>query len=240
MGMPITVAIVDSLVVQGDIDEIFCYFVAIDERFSTYKPTSEIAKINRGELAREAYSVEMKEILSLCEQTKKETNGYFDMLHNSVYDPSGLVKGWAIQKASEQLHKKGFKNFYIDAGGDMQTSGRNEKGEAWNVGIRNPFHREEHVKILSIEGLAVATSGTYIRGEHIYNPHQEGLLQTSVVSLTVIGPTIYDADRFATAAFAMGEKGISFIASVSGFEGYMIDATGKATYTSGFEQYVLY
>ncbi len=58
-----------------------------------------------------------------------------------------------------------------------------------------------------------------------------------VKSLTVIGPDIYEADRFATAAFAMGRGGIDFIESLEGFEGYMIDASKTATFTSGFGRY---
>ncbi len=58
------------------------------------------------------------------------------------------------------------------------------------------------------------------------------------MSLTVIGPNIYDADRFATAAFAMGRDGIYFIENLEGFEGYMIDKNGMATFTTGFEGYV--
>jgi thiamine biosynthesis lipoprotein len=60
-----------------------------------------------------------------------------------------------------------------------------------------------------------------------------------IVSLTVIGPNVYEADRFATAAFAMGKRGIYFIEQLPGFEGYMIDAAARATFTSGFERYVL-
>ncbi len=59
-----------------------------------------------------------------------------------------------------------------------------------------------------------------------------------VVSLTVVGPNIYEADRFATAAFAMGEAGIMFIEKLPGFEGYMVNDNGIATFTSGFEKYV--
>jgi thiamine biosynthesis lipoprotein len=242
MGMPITVHLGDEFAQETDIDEVFDYFITVDETFSTYKDTSEVSKINRGEITVETCSDEMREILLLCEETKKETDGYFDIVHNNLYDPSGLVKGWAIQKASDLLHNKGFKNFYIEAGGDMQTSGKNEKGESWKVGIRNPFNRDENVKVLAIEDKGVATSGTYIRGEHIYNPKENDELQRaddSIVSLTVVGSKIYDADRFATAAFAMGGKGIYFIESMPGFEGYMIGKDRQATYTSGFGEYVI-
>jgi FAD:protein FMN transferase len=96
------------------------------------------------------------------------------------------------------------------------------------------------VKVLSVTDCGVATSGTYVRGQHIYNPKQAGQLITDIVGLTVIGPDIYEADRFATAAFAMGRESIQFIERLDGFEGYMIDRDGQATFTSGFTRYVYY
>lgn len=247
MGMPITINIVDITATQKDIDAVFEYFAYVDDKFSTYKETSEISKINNGALSQEQYSTDMKEIFFLAEQTKKDTNGYFDITHNGHIDPSGIVKGWAIQKARELLVKKGFQNFFIDAGGDVQVSGNNEKNELWKIGIRNPFNREENVKVVSLTNQGIATSGTAIRGQHIYNPKEltmeHGQLKkkatSDIVSLTVIGPNVYDADRFATAAFAMAEKGINFIESLEGFEGYMINNKGLATYTSGFDKYVI-
>ncbi len=239
MGMPITIEIVDEKTSDKIFSEIFAYFIYIDNKFSTYKKNSEIAKINNGKLNKDKYSQDMKTVLKLCEQTKEETKGYFDILNNGMLDPSGLVKGWAIQNAYLLLKQKSFRNFYIEAGGDIQVYGKNKDKKPWTVGIRNPFNREEIVKSLRIEDKGVATSGTYIRGQHIYNPHQKGKKITQIVSLTVIGPNIYEADRLATAAFAMGKKGILFIESMRGFEGYMIDKNGIATYTSGFERFVL-
>jgi len=84
------------------------------------------------------------------------------------------------------------------------------------------------------------SSGTYIRGRHIYNPLTGGLPDPEVVSITVVGPDVYDADGYATAAFAMGRNGIGFIEALDGFEGYMIDSSGVATFTSGFDRYVEY
>ncbi len=239
MGMPITVEIMDSTASQDDLDSVFDYFTTIDDRFSTYKDSSEIAKINRGELSAAHYSEDMKTILALSEQTKKETDGYFDIQHNGVYDPSGIVKGWAIQNATTLLQEQGFQNFYIDAGGDIQVAGK-KQGNLWRVGIRNPFNRNEYVKVLALSDRGVATSGTAIRGQHIYDPFQQNTPLTEISSLTVIGPNIYEADRFATATFAMGRKGIYFIESLQGFEGYMIDKHARATFTSGFERYVLH
>ncbi len=92
--------------------------------------------------------------------------------------------------------------------------------------------------MLAITGLGVATSGTAIRGRHIYNPLQASTLESDVVSLTVIGPTIYEADRMATAAFAMGREGISFIAAQPELEGYAITVDGMAIATEGFHHHV--
>lgn len=238
MGMPITIEVAEPMVTQADLDSIFAYFVAVDDTFSTYKASSEISQINRGELSVAEYSAAMKTILALSEQTKKETRGYFDIEHEGLYDPSGIVKGWAIQNAAHMLKAAGWRHFYIDAGGDIQIAGK-KNGNLWRIGIRNPFNRSENVKVLALTNRGVATSGTAIRGQHIYNPFQRNTPLLETVSITVIGPNIYEADRFATAAFAMGKRGIQFIERLADFEGYMIDAHTRATYTSGFERYVL-
>lgn len=238
MGMPITIEILDSNATEADIERVFLYFRSIDETFSTYKEESEISRINRGELAEEDYSDAVKTILALSEQTRQETHGYFDIEHDGLLDPSGIVKGWAILQAAQMLKEAGFDNFYVDAGGDIQVAGT-KHGYPWRVGIRNPFNRNEHVKVLAITNKGIATSGIAIRGQHIYNPHQPQQPIRDIVSLTVVGPNVYEADRFATAAFAMGRRGISFIEQLAGFEGYLIDASARATFTSGFERYVL-
>jgi len=160
-------------------------------------------------------------------------------MRNGQRDPSGLVKGWAIQAAADLLLNRQLTNFYIEAGGDIQVDGHNADDEAWRIGIRSPFHRDEVIKIVAVKSQGVATSGTYIRGQHIYDPHQPSARLEDVQSLTVIGPNIYEADRFATAAFAMGRRGIEFIEALPGFEAYMIDASQIATLTSGFGRYVV-
>lgn len=238
MGMPITIDIAGATATQDDLDRLFAYFVSIDHTFSTYKETSEISRINRGELSVTQASETVKAVLALCEQTKKDTHGYFDIQHDGMLDPSGIVKGWAIQHAAHMLKEWGFRNFFVDAGGDMQVAGTNH-GQLWRVGIRNPFNRNENVKVLALTECGIATSGTAIRGQHIYDPYDRNMPLLDIVSLTVIGPNIYEADRFATAAFAMGRKGIQFIERTAGLEGYMIDAQARATLTSGFERYVL-
>lgn len=239
MGMPVAVEIAGARAGRSDAEKIFSYFDAVDRRFSTYKPESEISRINRGEIAELDWSPEMKEVFRLAEETKRATDGYFDIkTPNGGFDPSGLVKGWAISRAAEILSGSGFENFFVDAGGDIEARGSNPRGKPWAVGIRNPFNQREIVKIIPLRGGGVATSGTYIRGQHIWNPKAAGEPIEDIVSLTVVGPSAYEADRFATAAFAMGRRGIGFIERRPGLEGYMIDARGAATMTSGFEKHL--
>ena len=240
MGMPITIEIVDDFATQEILDKGFDYFSYVDNVFSTYKETSEISAINRGEIKEKDYSQDMKEIFLLSEKTKKLTNGYFDIKTlEGRYDPSGMVKGWAIHNVSKLLTNLGCKNFYVDAGGDIEAHGKNSKGEVWRFGIKNPFNEKEIIKVVQLQDKGIATSGTYIRGQHIYNPITRKQEINDIVSLTVIGPNIYEADRFATPAFAMGKKGIEFLAKQNGLEGYMISSDGIATMTEGFNKYII-
>jgi len=238
MGMPITVAIADTAADKSDLARIFSYFQGVDGQFSPFKDTSETSAMNRNS-AKETLSSEMNEILALAEKTKQETGGYFNvMTPDGKFNPDGIVKGGAIKKAADILRRAGFRNFYVDAGGDIETSGMNTRGEKWSVGIKNPFKQDEIVKTLFATNLGIATSGTYIRGDHIYDPHT-GRPMDEIVSLTVVGPDVCEADRFATGAFAMGEKGIEFIEKRAELEGYMIDRNGIATMTSGFLKYTI-
>lgn len=234
--MPITVEFPDMPNAYKACEAVFSYFHYIDEKFSTYKDTSEISRINNGSLSdSSAYSDDMKTVLQLCDDAKKRTGGYFDIVtQNGSCDPSGLVKGWSILNSSKILEEYGISDFYINAGGDIHVGG----SRRWRIGIKNPFHPAEIVKVVSLSQGGIATSGTYVRGNHIYNPHNLCTAVSEIVSLTVIGPTIYDADVYATAAFAMGRNGLGFIDGLPMFEGYMIDAAGRAFMTRGFNGYV--
>jgi FAD:protein FMN transferase len=238
MGMPVTVELVGGRIHPELFNSVYAYFTKIDNRFSTYKTTSEISRLNAGLVAESNLSPDMQTVLRLCEQTRHDTNGYFNIVHNGRRDPSGLVKGWAIYRAARILWRHGCRNFTVEAGGDIQAHGVNSAGTPWRVGIRNPFDRNQIVKTVAAHNVGVATSGTAIRGQHVYDPHHPSSALTEVVSLTVIGPNIYEADRFATAAFAMGTAGIAFIEQREGLEGYMIAKDRVATMTSGFETYV--
>ncbi|OYV63723.1 MAG: thiamine biosynthesis protein [Parcubacteria group bacterium 21-58-10] len=238
MGMPIEIEIVGPDV-RAALDGAFAYLVGVDEQFSTYKETSEISRINRGELALADASPEMREVFAIGEKAKKETGGYFDIRRpDGSTDPSGVVKGWAIKNTAALVRAAGCENYFLNVGGDIAMNGKDAEGKEWSVGIRNPFKTDEIVKVVYPKGYGIATSGSYLRGDHIYNPHAPDEKLHDIVSITVIGPDVLAADLMATAAFAMGKRGIAFIENLSGFEGYAIDAEGTATLTSGFGEYL--
>ncbi|MGA2491459.1 MAG: FAD:protein FMN transferase [Roseiarcus sp.] len=237
MGMPITIDIVDADSARLG-NDVFAYFAAVDAQFSVFKQESEISALNRGRLSMSDVSAPMQEVLAIAARTKSETRGYFDIRRpDGSLDPSGVVKGWAIRNAADLIRAAGRRNFYVEAGGDIQTGGVNGAGEPWTVGVRNPFNQREIVKAIRPQGRGVATSGSYVRGQHIYDPHRPGQRLEDIVSLTVVGDDVLEADRFATAAFAMGRAGIHFIEGRPDLEGYAIDAAGVATKTSGFDRY---
>ena len=237
MSMPAIIEIVDSHVNQEIFDEVFNYLVSIDERFSIYKKESEITLFNEGKIKKLNLSEDMKEVFRLSEEMKNKTDGFIDTFFDGRIDPSGIIKGLAIYKASLILRKKGFKNFYIEIAGDFEIAGLNIEGKKWAIGIRNPFNKKENIKVLYLTDVGIATSGTYENGNHIYNPIKKNKA-IEIESITIIGPNVYEADCFATACFAMGKKGIYFIERQPHFDGYMIDHEGIATFTSNFEKYV--
>ena len=239
MGMPITIGMV------GEVDtkvlaNVFAWFHLVDQTFSTYLIDSEISRFNRGEILQAALSAEVQEVFALARRTEQQADGFFNMRKvDGAVDPSGIVKGWAINKAAQMMRDAGVESFFVDAGGDIQAQGFNEDGENWRVGIRSPFHMSEIIKVVAPRGQGMATSGSYIRGAHIWNPHAPREALADVVSITVIGPDVLEADRFATAAFAMGADGVYFIESLPGFEAYQVNARGVATQTTNFKDYVI-
>ena len=233
MGMPITIDAANPDAVAAA----FAWFEEVDARFSPFKPESEVSALNRCEIAPEAVSADMREVLGLAEATRIATDGYFDIMRpDGRMDPSGIVKGWAIRKAARLIAAMGLSDYCVEAGGDVQCAGHNDLGAPWRVGIRNPFDETRIVKVLQPGNAGVATSGSYVRGAHIYDPHAPSAVLSEIVGLTVVAGDICDADRFATAAFAMGRDGIGFIEATPGLEGYAIDRHGTATMTSGFRR----
>jgi len=235
MGMPVTIVVTDDgEVAVRAVEEAFEDFAFLDRTFSPFLPDSAVSRINRGELPMHESGELVLRAADLCRLYEQATGGYFSAWPDGRFEPSGLVKGLAIDRACSILDRHGCRNYFIDAGGDVQTRGSSVAGGPWRVGIRHPVSRDEVVRIILAEDLAVATSGTYEKGEHIVNPHT-GSPARGWLSFTVVGPDIFNADVYATAAFAMGAAGLSFIERTPGYEAYAIESSLVASWTEGFD-----
>ena len=103
----------------------------------------------------------------------------------------------------------------------------------WRVGIQHPSLPDRIARVLLVAGLAVATSGTYERGEHILDPHTGGP-PAGVLSVTIVGTDLATADAYATAAFAMGSGAVAWTSVLPGFEALTILADETMVVTPGF------
>jgi thiamine biosynthesis lipoprotein len=244
MGTAISLDVRDAFVSPEVLERAFDYLRAVDMRFSTYKPESEVSRLSRGEIAEKECSPELRDVLALCEQVKVTTEGYFDIRahrEDGRIDPSGLVKGWALENAGRILEAARARNYCINGGGDVVARGQAARGRPWRVGIRHPLVADKVATVLTIVDGAVATSGAYERGDHVRDPHT-GRPAAGTLSVTVVGPSLTFADAYATAAFAMGPTGLAWIAGLDGYEGCAITAdpdgtNGRLTWTPGFDRY---
>ena len=197
----------------------------VDATFSTYQQDSQINRLDRGELELAECAPEVAEILDRCTELEAETEGYFSAWASGSLDPSGLVKGWAIQRASQMLRAAGSTNHCVNGGGDIQCAGRPTPETSWRIGIAHPLRPTEFVGIAEGHELAVATSGNAERGAHIVEPHSKAN-PTVLASVTLIGRELATTDAYATAAVAMGAAAPDWIASLPGYRGLIVFADG--------------
>ncbi len=235
MGMPVVVDIRDEDVDDSVLGRMFDWLRFADATFSTYKDDSEISRLNRGELALADAHLDVRDVLDRCEALRVETDGYFDVRAAAVdaIDPSGLVKGWAVDRAASILIDAGIRNFAVNVAGDMRLRGRAVPESCWSVGIQHPLEPRCIAAVVEANDLAVATSGAYERGDHVLDPHTRRP-PVGVLSVTIVGPELATADAYATAAFAMGEAGIDWAARLRGFEAMAILADEQVLSTPGF------
>jgi thiamine biosynthesis lipoprotein len=142
------------------------------------------------------------------------------LLRPLTLDLGAVAKGLAVDMAARELAP--FRDFAIDAGGDLYLSGVNPAGEPWSVGIRHPRIEGVLIDSLRVSDLAVCTSGDYERripgsrqteaNEHHLLDPRTGLSPRSVASVTVLAAGAMLADALATAAFVLGPReGIQFL-----------------------------
>jgi thiamine biosynthesis lipoprotein len=226
MGTAIAFDIEDSTESAGVRDAIE-WLRHVDATFSTYRPDSTISRLGRGELHFAEVSDEVQSVLFLCERLRHASHGAFDAFavpapNGTSLDPSGVVKGWAIERAVEILEQHGHTDFLVNAGGDIAVRGERARGRPWTIGIRHPHDRCTIAATIEASGpFAVATSGTYERGAHIIDP-LTGDPVSELASVTVTGPDLTFADAYATVVFVMGIGGLDWLVDRHGYAGCVI------------------
>jgi len=227
---------------DGSLADAIGWLHRVDRVFSPYRADSDVSLLARAETTVGACAPEMAEVLAACAHVRDLSGGYFTAAPGGQFDPSGYVKGWAVERAAALLSRAGSANHLVNGGGDVQCAGGRGAGEPWRIGITDPLQPGRLALVVSARdgdtGWAVATSGTAERGPHILDPHT-GQPASGLASLTIVGPSLALADAYATAAFAMGPaRARDWTASLDGYAAFAITAAGGTWHTPGFARHI--
>jgi FAD:protein FMN transferase len=205
-----------------------------DAVFSTWNPASPVSRLRRGEVTLGLMPADVAEVLTRCQVAREASEGWFDpWALPGGFDPTGLVKGWAVERAAGVLHRAGIDAALVNGGGDLTVFGSPAPGRRWRVGIRHPWRADALAAIVQPRA-AVATSADYERGAHLLNPFTRRPA-AGVASATVTGPSLALADALATALAAGADQALAAVGALDGYEGYLIRADGTEADTGGME-----
>jgi thiamine biosynthesis lipoprotein len=232
MGTAVCVEVRDP-VPASVVDRVFDWFRWVDATFSTYREDSAVCRLRRGELAVAQAPPDLRTVLERCEALRTATDGAFDHRPGGPgLDPSALVKGWSVDRAAKILRAAGARSFCVNAGGDVLCAGSRAPGEAWRVGIRHPEAADAVAAVLQIGDGAVATSGRYERGPHVWG-RPAG--DPAPASVTVVGPELGLADGLATAAFVTPGPIPGWLARFPGYDLLVVTVDGRLRWTAGLD-----
>jgi thiamine biosynthesis lipoprotein len=245
MGLPISIHIrgadTRSPAVDARVAAVFADLRRVNEVLSPYRDDSDLSRWERHELTTAETDPMLTEVLRLCDQARANTAGWFDPRGlpdprdgHQRYDPSGLVKGWAVESAARHLAGLPRHGWCLNAGGDVLVHTPDDQ-PAWRIGIEHPTNPDRVMHVLERRSGAVATSGSIHRGAHIIDPHTHRPA-TVVRSVTVAGPTLLWADVYATAAAARGTTALTWLNNLDGYEALMVTANGLLHTTTGWPQ----
>lgn len=228
MGTAVRVEVRDARHDPGAVDAVFAWMAEVDARFSPWRPGSEVSRIGRGELSPAAAHPDVRAVLRRCDELRAQTDGFFDARAAGALDPSGYVKGWAVDRAVDLLAAAGVRDCCVAAGGDLRV-----RGGPWRVGVQHPWRRDATAAVVVLRDAAIATSGAYERGPHVRVPGT-GAVPDGAVSVTVTGPRLGEADAYATAALAMGRRGPAWTAALPAHDAMTILPGGRVLATPGW------
>jgi thiamine biosynthesis lipoprotein len=153
----------------------------------------------------------------------------------------GIAKGYAVDRACDQLLAAGIEHALVNIGGDMRAIG-DKNGAPWAIALQNPRNKEEYLTILKLEDEAVATSGDYERYfilkeriHHIINP-KTGYSADECISVTVIAERCIDADALSTTVFVLGPEAGKALLDAYGYQGLIISADKELITSNSFAE----
>lgn len=222
---------VPAEVADPAIDAAFDELRRLEAMFSTFRPTSEISRVNDGSLSLLDCSPEVIDVLDACTWLEHVSGGAFTARRpaDGRIDPAGFVKGWAADRAGLALAAHGLEQWCLTVGGDLLVHGRPNDADRWTIAIADPTHRRAVITGVVVAGGAVATSGTAERGHHLWSA--DGTAADTFASVTVTGPSLTWADAFATAACAMGAAGLDWVAGFEGYRAFAVTHEGELVNT---------
>jgi thiamine biosynthesis lipoprotein len=238
MGTVFSFDLRDPNVDDGALADVIAWLHWVDATFSTYRDDSDINRLGGGKLRLHECAPAVAAVLDLCAEATRRTDGYFTATPHGRLDPSGLVKGWAVEGASSRLAAAGSRAHTVSGGGDVCAVGTQEDGTPWQIGVVDPRDVTALATVVSTTDGGVATSGTAERGTHICNP-MTGRPATELASVTVVGPRLMWADVYATAAVARGHDARRWLETVAGYEAFAVASDGSAWWTRGFPTFGL-
>ncbi|MCC6495875.1 MAG: FAD:protein FMN transferase [Propionibacteriaceae bacterium] len=245
MGLPMSVHVRGPLAttagVAGAVETAFEALRADEAMFSTWRPDSPVSRIKAGlDRVVDAHP-RIRHVAALCELAGHRTGGAFAAWlpgpdGRLCFDPTGLVKGWSVDKAFTallaDLRPFGRHDALICAGGDIAVACNRTDTPDWVVAVEDPRDRARTLRSLRLRTGAVATSGTAARGDHIVDP-ATGAPAAGLLSATVIGPNLTWADVYATAAFVKGSAALPWLATLADHAGLLVGADGTVSTVRG-------
>jgi thiamine biosynthesis lipoprotein len=241
MGMPISLALrgrhTQDASARSTWNAVVDELREVDRVFSTYRPDSFISRLGRDEIGLADCPPEVSEVLELANQAVETSDGAFSVFLPSnaglLFDPTGVVKGWAVERAAgRHLSNLAETDYCLSAGGDMVARTLDPDTQPWSIGIEDPFNASRIVATVPLRTGAVATSGTSHRGTHIVDP-RTGRPPYGIASVTVVGDSLTWVDIEATTAFAHGTHALDWLRGRPGRTGLIVWSDGRTTLVGG-------
>ncbi|MCX6432734.1 MAG: FAD:protein FMN transferase [Actinobacteria bacterium] len=203
----------------------------LEQRFSHYRGESDISRWVAGEDVDAKAVAEIEHVLRECGRLHADSDGVFRARNPRTHalDTAGYVKGYAIGRAVEELRTQGLCNFVVGVGGDAFAAGVASDDRPWRIAVQDPRRSHGVLAMVEATDFAVATSGSAERGDHIWIGDDPVVTAANmgILSFTVIGPDIAEADAYATVGFAMGEAGMAWVRGHEGYRSVVVRPDGS-------------